>query len=69
MHKSKEEWLRIMLLQQWVSSSLQALPAQFYEELTELNIVVIFSQALQCKFFKRITSGACLKFIFKSRAK
>lgn len=46
MHKSKEEWLRIMLLQQWVISSLQALPAQFYEELTELNIVVIFSQAL-----------------------
>lgn len=46
MQKSKEECLRIMLLQQWVSSSLQALTAQFYEEATELNIVVIFSQAL-----------------------
>lgn len=46
MQKPEEECLRIMLLQQWVSSSLQALPAQFSEEPTELNIVVIFSQAL-----------------------
>lgn len=45
MQKSKE-CLRIMPSQQWVSSSSQALPAQFCEEPTELNIVVISSQAL-----------------------